>query len=158
MNKTENLFEFVKHINNLSDCCKYPSQVIDRMPWTFHSTHTAAQAHGFLNHCTVINHFDCACCTGLLTDSAADAADFTLFLCFCTFFLIGTFYNNVIGAFMDMNHLLWTYFCAGSAADTFLFIYFCYSVFIDRNGSEFAFIYAGFASDTSICTASFPFS
>ena len=41
---------------------------------------------------------------------------------------------------MDMDHFLWTYFRASSAADTFLFLYFCYSIFIDGNGSEFTFI------------------
>ena len=54
---------------------------------------------------------------------------------------------------MDMDHFLWTYFRASSAADTFLFLYFCYSIFIDGNGSEFTFIYTGSTADTAICTA-----
>ena len=128
------------------------------MTRTFHSTHTTAQTHRFFDHCTVINYSDRTCCTGLLTDSAANTADFTLFLCFRTFFLIGAFYYNVVGTFMDMNHFLRADFCAGSAADTFLFIYFCYPIFIDGNGPEFTFIYTGLTSNTSICTACFPFS
>ena len=128
------------------------------MTRAFHSTHTTAQTHRFFDHRTVINYSDCTRRTGFLTDSTANAADFTLFLCFRTFFLIGTFYYNVIGAFMDVDYFLWTYFCTGPAADTFLFIYFCYPIFIDGNGSEFTFIYADFAADTAICTASFTFS
>ena len=106
------------------------------MTRAFHSTHTTDQTHRFFDHRTVINYSDCTRRTGFLTDSTANAADFTLFLCFRTFFLIGTFYYNVIGAFMDVDYFLWTYFCTGPAADTFLFIYFCYPIFIDGNGSE----------------------
>ena len=59
---------------------------------------------------------------------------------------------------MDMDHFLWTYFRASSTADTFIFIYFCYSIFIDGNGSEFTFIYTGSTADTAICTACFALS
>ena len=131
---------------------------MDNVSWAFHCAHTTAQTYGFLDHCTVVFYFYRTGCAGLLADSAADTADVTLLLCFCTFFLIGTFYHNVIGAFMDVDYFLWTYFCTGPAADTFLFIYFCYPIFIDGNGSEFTFIYAGFAADTAICTANFTFS
>ena len=55
-----------------------------------------------------------------------------------------------------MDHLLRADFCAGSAADTFLFIYFCYPIFIDGNGSELTFIYTGSTADTAICTSCFP--
>ena len=128
------------------------------MPWTFYSTHTAAQTHGFFDYCTVINHSDCTCCTGLLTDSTADAAGFTLFLCFRTFFLIGAFYHYIIGTFMNMNHILRADFRTGSTTDTFLFLYFCYPIFIDGNGSEFTFIYTGSTADTAVCTSCFTLS
>ena len=131
---------------------------MNHMTRTFHRTHTTAQAYSFFNHRTVINYSDRACCTGLLTDSAANTADLTLFLCFRAFLLIGTFYYNVISAFVDMNNILRAYFCTGSAADTFIFIYLCYTIFIGGNGPEFALIYAGSAADTAICTACLTFS
>ena len=93
----------------------------------------------------------------LYTDSTADTADVTLLLCFCTFFLIGTFYHNVVCTLMDMDHFLWADFRTGATANAFLLIHFRHTILIDGNGSEFTFIYTGFTSDTSICTAGLTF-
>ena len=123
---------------------------MNHMPWTFYSTHATAQTHGFFDYCAVIDYPDCACCTGLFTDSAANTTDFALFLCLGTFFPVGAFYHNIIGTFMDMNDLLRADFCTGSAADTFFFVYFCYPIFINGNGSEFTFIYTGSAANAAI--------
>ena len=80
------------------------------MSWAFHCAHTTAQTYGFLDHCTVVFYFYRTGCAGLLADSTADTADVTLLLCFCTFFLIGTFYHNVVCTLMDMDHFLWADF------------------------------------------------
>lgn len=132
-------------------------QVMDNVSWAFHCAHTTAQTYGFLDHSTAVFYFYRTGCTGLLTDSAADTADVTLFLCFCTFFLIGTFYHNVVCTLMDMDHFLWADFRTGATANAFLLIHFRHTILIDGNGSEFTFIYTGFTSDTSICTAGLTF-
>lgn len=132
-------------------------KVMDNVSWAFHCAHTTAQTYGFLDHSTVVFYFYRTGCTGLLTDSTADTADVTLFLCFCTFFLIGTFYHNVVCALMDMDHFLRADFRAGTTANAFLLIHFRHTILIDGNGSEFTFIYTGFTSDTSICTAGLTF-
>ena len=75
-------------------------QVMDNVSWAFHCAHTTAQTYGFLDHCTVVFYFYRTGCAGLLADSTADTADVTLLLCFCTFFLIGTFYHNVCGTYV----------------------------------------------------------
>jgi flavorubredoxin len=58
---------------------------------------------------------------------------------------------------MDMDHFLWADFRAGTTANAFLLIHFRHTILIDGNGSEFTFIYTGFTSDTSICTAGLTF-
>ena len=108
--------------------------------WAFHCAHTTAQTYGFLDHSTAVFYFYRTGCTGLLADSTADTADVTLFLCFCTFFLIGTFYHNVVCTLMDMNHFLRADFRAGTTANAFLLIHFRHTILIDGNGSEFTFI------------------
>ena len=132
-------------------------QVMDNVSWAFHCAHTTAQTYGFFDHSTAVFYFYRTGCTGLLADSTADTADVTLLLCFCTFFLIGTFYHNVVCTLMDMDHFLWADFCAGTTANAFLLIHFRHTILIDGNGSEFTFIYTGFTSDTSICTAGLTF-
>ena len=132
-------------------------QVMDNVSWAFHCAHTTAQTYGFLDHCTVVFYFYRTGCAGLLADSTADTADVTLLLCFCTFFLIGTFYHNVVWTLMDMDHFLWADFRTGATANAFLLIHFRHTILIDGNGSEFTFIYTGFTSDTSICTAGLTF-
>ena len=117
------------------------------MSWAFHCAHTTAQTYGFLDHCTVVFYFYRTGCAGLLADSAADTADVTLLLCFCTFFLIGTFYHNVVCTLMDMDHFLWADFRTGATANAFLLIHFRHTILIDGNGSEFTFIYTGFTAD-----------
>ena len=62
---------------------------------------------------------DSTCRTGLLTDSTADTAYFTLFFCLCSFALVGTFDYDIIGTFMDMNDLLRTDFHTFSAGNAF---------------------------------------
>ena len=52
------------------------------------------------------------CRTGLFTDTATDTAYFTLFLCRCSFALIGAFYNNIVCTFMNVNNLLRTDLCS----------------------------------------------
>ena len=71
--------------------CQYSMQVMDNVSWAFHCAHTTAQTYGFLDHCTVVFYFYRTGCAGLLADSAADTADVTLLLCFCTFFLLEHF-------------------------------------------------------------------
>ena len=132
-------------------------QVMDNVSWAFHCAHTTAQTYGFLDHCTVVFYFYRTGCAGLLADSTTDATDFTLFLCLSTFLSVGTFYYNVIGTFMDMDHFLWADFRTGATANAFLLIHFRHTILIDGNGSEFTFIYTGFTSDTSICTAGLTF-
>ena len=100
-----------------------PPQIVNRMSWTLHCAHSTAQADRLFYHCTVICNLDCLGRTGLLTDSTADTADVTLLLCFCTFFLIGTFYHNVVCTLMDMDHFLWADFRTGATANAFLLIH-----------------------------------
>ena len=68
--------------------CINPPQIVNRMSWTLHCAHSTAQADRLFYHCTVICNLDCPGRTGLLTDSTADTADFTLFFCLCPFTLI----------------------------------------------------------------------
>ena len=131
-------------------------QVMDNVSWAFHCAHTTAQTYGFLDHCTVVFYFYRTGCAGLLADSAADTADVTLLLCFCTFFLIGTFYHNVVCTLMDMDHFLWADFRTGATANAFLLIHFRHTILIDGNGSEFTFIYSGSTADTAFTASCFP--
>ena len=147
----------LSNLIGLTYFCQYSPQVMDNVSWTFHCAHTTAQTYGFLDHCTVVFYFYRTGCAGLLADSAADTTDVTLFLCFCPFFLIGTFYHNVVCTLMDMDHFLRADFRTGTTANAFLLIHFRHTILIDGNGSEFTFIYTGFTSDTSICTAGFTF-
>ena len=65
-----------------------PPQIVNRMSWTLHCAHSTAQADRLFYHCTVICNPDCPGRTGLLADSTANTADFTLFFCLCPFTLI----------------------------------------------------------------------
>ena len=85
---------------NLSHFCKNSPQVIDRMLWTFYSTHSATQTYGFLDHCTVVFYMDRTGSTGFFTDAAADAADRTDSSGIFAFIFVGAFNNNGIGTVM----------------------------------------------------------
>ena len=63
-------------------------EIVNRMSWTLHCAHSTAQADRLFYHCTVICNPDCPGRTGLLADSTANTADFTLFFCLCPFTLI----------------------------------------------------------------------
>ena len=63
-------------------------KVMDNVSWAFHCAHTTAQTYGFLDHSTAVFYFYRTGCTGLLADSTANTADFTLFFCLCPFTLI----------------------------------------------------------------------
>ena len=56
---------------------------------------------------------------------------------------------------MNMDNFLWTDFHTSSTCHTFLFVYLCHTIFIYKNGSKFAFVYAGSTAGTAICTGIF---
>ena len=91
--------------------------------------------------------------TGLFTDSTANTADFTLLTCYSSFFFVRAFYYNVVCTVVDSDQVLRTDFCTFPTGNTFLFIYFCHTIFIKRNGTKLAFAYAGFTADASVLTA-----
>ena len=132
-------------------------QVMDNVSWAFHCAHTTAQTYGFLDHCTVVFYFYRTGCAGLLADTAANAADRTDLSGVFAILSVRTANHNVIGTLMDMDHFLWADFRTGATANAFLLIHFRHTILIDGNGSEFTFIYTGFTSDTSICTAGLTF-
>ena len=106
------------------------------MTRTFHHAHAAAETDRFINDRTVIRHFDGTCRTCLLTDTAADTAGRTDLSGFFAILLVRTANYNIIGTFMDMDHLFRTFTHAFAAGNTFCFIYFCHTILIDGNGLE----------------------
>jgi hypothetical protein len=91
--------------------------------------------------------------TCLFADSAADAADRTDISCIFAFILVRTFYSNGISAIVQVDDVLRAFPCAAAAGDTFFFIYFCYTVFIQVNGTEFTAFYTFSTGYTAIGTA-----
>ena len=84
----------------------------------------------------IVYNPDSTCRTGLFTDSTANTAYRTLFFCLSSFAFVRTFDYNIIGTFMDMDHLFRTFTHAFAAGNTFCFIYFCHTILIDGNGLE----------------------
>ena len=103
------------------------------MTRTFRHTHTAAETDSFINARTVIRHFDGTCRPCLLTDTAADTAGRTDLSGFFAILLVRTANYNIIGTFMDMDHLFRTFTHAFAAGNTFFFIILCHTIFIDDN-------------------------
>ena len=106
------------------------------MTRTLNHAHAAAETDRFINDRTVIRHFDGTCRTCLLTDTAADTAGRTDLSGFFAILLVRTANYNIIGTFMDMNHLLRTFPHAFAAGDAFCLIYFCHTILINSNCLE----------------------
>ena len=58
---------------------------------------------------------------------------------------------------MNVDHALRADLCASPTGNTLFFIYFCHTIFIDRNRSEFTFIYASSTSNTAVLTSCLAF-
>ena len=79
------------------------------MTRTLNHAHATAETDRFINHCTVLCYLDSTSCAGLLTDTAADAAGQADLSGFFAILSVRTTNHNIIGTFMDMDHLFRTF-------------------------------------------------
>ena len=131
---------------------KNPPQIPNHMAGTFHGAHSAAKTKPLVNHRTVMDHFHCLCRTGFFTDAASDTAHPADFFCGFSFVLVGTFYHNIIGTFVNMNHFLMAGFYTCSTGSTPFFIYLGCLIPIPYNGTGLTDCHTVSASHAAIFT------